>query len=100
MNIPTHSVQIADPDSILTSLSEEQVRILAQEALVVRLYDRGLISSGQGATMLNMSRSDFLDLLGTYGVSYFDDQIDFAEEIKNAQPYFVLKCLHRQGNKL
>ena len=62
------------------------MRTIAQEALVVRLYDRGLISSGQGATMLTMTRSDFLDLLGTYGVSYFDEQIDFAEELRNAQP--------------
>jgi predicted HTH domain antitoxin len=82
----THTVQVAYPDSVLTSLSEEQVRSLAQEALVVRLYDQGLISSGQGASMLTLSRSDFLDLLGTYGVSYFDDQIDFAEELRNAQP--------------
>ncbi len=81
-----HTVQVAFPDSVLTSLSEEQVRFLAQEALVVRLYSPGLISSGQGAAMLTLSRSDFLDLLGTYGVSYFDDQIDFAEELRNAQP--------------
>lgn len=82
----THIVQVVYPDSILTALSEEQVRTLAQEALVVRLYDRGLISSGQGAAMLNMTRSDFLDVLGTYGVSYFDEQIDFAEELRNAHP--------------
>jgi predicted HTH domain antitoxin len=82
----THIVEVTYPDSVLTSLSEEQVRHIAQEALIVRLYDQGLISSGQGANMLSISRSHFLDLLGKYGVSYFDDQVDFAEEIKNAQP--------------
>jgi hypothetical protein len=82
----TRTIQVTYPDSVLTSLSEEQVRSIVQEALVARLYDQGLISSGQGATMLNISRSDFLDLLGKYGVSYFDDQIDFAKELRNAQP--------------
>ena len=82
----THTVEVTYPDSVLTNLSEEQVRSIAQEALVVRLYDQGLIASGQGATMLNIARSAFLDLLGKYGVSYFDDQIDFAEELRNAQP--------------
>lgn len=82
----THTVEVTYPDSVLTSLSEEQIRSLAQESLVVRLYDQGLISSGQGAAMLTLSRSAFLDLLGKFGVSYFDDQIDFAEELRNAQP--------------
>lgn len=81
-----HKIEVTYPDSILANLSEEQVRSIAQEALVVRLYDQGLISSGQGATMLSLSRSDFLDLLGKYGVSFFDDQINFAEELRNAQP--------------
>jgi len=82
----TRHVDVAYPDSLLTNLSEEQVRVLAQEALYVRLYDRGLISSGEAATMLNLTRSDFLDLLGAYGVSYFDEHIDFDQEMTNAQP--------------
>jgi len=82
----TRNVQISYPDTLLNSLSEEQVRALAQEALYVRLYDRGLISSGQAAKMLNMTRSDFLEVLGTYAVSYFDEHIDFDEELCNAQP--------------
>jgi predicted HTH domain antitoxin len=82
----THTVEVTYPDSVLASLSEGQIQAIAQEALVVRLYDQGFISSGQGANMLNISRSDFLDVLGKFGVSYFDDQIDFAEELKNAQP--------------
>ena len=94
----THTVEVSYPDSVLTSLSEEQVRSIAQEALVTRLYDQGLISSGQGATMLNISHSAFLDLLGKYGVSYFDDQIDFAEELQNAQP--LPKMSHLQHRLL
>jgi len=35
--------------------------------------------------MLGISRSDFFDLLGRYGVSYFDEQTNLAEDLRNAQ---------------
>ena len=39
-----------------------------REALVVRLYDLGKLSSGQAARLLGLSRWEFLDLLGRYNV--------------------------------
>jgi predicted HTH domain antitoxin len=53
---------------------------LALESLIVRLYALGELSSGEGANLLGISRREFLDLLGLYNVSIFDDATDIAKE--------------------
>jgi predicted HTH domain antitoxin len=63
----------------LTGKNRQQLEALAFEALVVRLYALGELSSGEGATLLGMTRREFLDLLGQYNVSLFDDEIDFNQ---------------------
>jgi predicted HTH domain antitoxin len=65
--------------------SKETLETLAREALMVRLYDLGYLSSGQAARLLGISRWDFLDLLGHYHVSWFDDSADVAEESQIGQ---------------
>lgn len=60
------------------------MRALAREAFFARLYAQGLISSGRAAQLLGMTRWDFLDLLGGYGVSYFDENVDFDEELRRS----------------
>lgn len=52
----------------------------------VKLYEQGLLSSDRAARFLGISRWEFLDLLGRYGVSYFDDSSDVAAEVRRAQP--------------
>jgi predicted HTH domain antitoxin len=64
----------------LTDKSQQQLEALAFEALVVRLYTLGELSSGEGAKLLDLSRREFLDLLGQYNVSLFDDEIDLKKE--------------------
>ena len=63
-----------------TGKSRQQLEALAFEALVVRLYALGELSSGEGAKLLDLSRREFLDLLGQYNVSLFDDEIDLKKE--------------------
>ncbi|MEL7120828.1 MAG: UPF0175 family protein [Bacteroidota bacterium] len=48
--------------------------------LAAKLFDRGLISSGQAAEMVNISKRAFLEIVGSYGVSIF--QYD-EEELDN-----------------
>ncbi|HEY7021962.1 MAG TPA: UPF0175 family protein [Ktedonobacterales bacterium] len=82
-----HKVEIDYPDEALEGgLDEGQIQALAREALYVRLYEQGLLSSGRAAELLSMTRWEFLDLLGRYGVSSFDENIDFDEELRRAQP--------------
>ena len=50
----------------------------------MRLYQLGRLSSGEAGHLLGLTRSDFLDLLGAYGVSYFDDKTDLAEDLRHA----------------
>jgi predicted HTH domain antitoxin len=79
----THDLVISYPAELLDSLSEAQLQQPAREAFYVRLYEQGLISSGRAGAQLGMTRSDFLDLLGKYGVSYFAPQTDLAADARN-----------------
>ncbi len=77
------SLELVVPDEIYTMLGEAEVRDLAQEALLVRLYALGKIGSGQAAQLLGVSRRTFLfEVLGRYGLSHFDENIDLMAEAK------------------
>ena len=80
------TVQIDLPDDPLQNIDDERLAVLAREATLVRLYEQGLISSGQAAQALGITRWDFLDLLGNYGVSFFDDSADLEQEVRDARP--------------
>ena len=78
------TLRIELPDDALDGMSEEQAQAVAREALLVKLYDLGMISTGWAAEILGISRRAFLDLLGEYGVSEFDEEMELAEEMRNA----------------
>lgn len=73
------------PEDLVTAFGAEKTQSLAREALLVKLYDLGEISSGRAANILGVSRRAFLDLLGQYNVSIFDDTMNLDEELRNAQ---------------
>lgn len=66
-----------------TDKSQQQLEALAFEALIVRLYVLGELGSGEGATLLGLTRREFLDLLNQYNVSLFDEEMDFKKEASN-----------------
>lgn len=50
-----------------------------------KLFERGVITSGQGAEMVGVSRRAFIELLGKYGVSAFQTEEDELDaDIANA----------------
>jgi len=53
---------------------------LAREALLVRLYALGHISSGRCAELLSLSRRAFLEVAGSYGVAVFAEPDDLHAE--------------------
>ncbi len=59
---------------------KQQLEALAQEALLVQLYWLGKIGSGFAAEALGVTRRAFLELLGHYGLSTFDENMDVAQE--------------------
>jgi predicted HTH domain antitoxin len=75
-------IQIECPDELLDSPGQTRTALerLAQESFLVRLYELGQISSGRAAEILHVSRREFLDLLGRYGVSVFDEDVDLEAE--------------------
>lgn len=78
------SIQITYPDELLTltGLTHDQFAYMAHEAVLIRFYTLGAISTGKAAKILGVSRREFLDLLGRYGVSEFDDDIDLETELQ------------------
>lgn len=71
----------------------ESVNLDAQEAknmLAARLYENGTLSSGQAAELAGHSKRDFVEMLGKYGVSFFNlSADDIKNDIANARSYHL-----------
>lgn len=88
----SHQISISFPEDLANSLKlkteefESEIKIIS----LVKLYESGKISSGYAAEILNMGRTDFLQLLHKYQVSYFNESsVDEIEnDYKNAQCRF------------
>lgn len=53
--------------------------------VVTKLYEDGLVTSGQAAEMAGLSKKSFVEILGKYGVSLFSQsEDDLLNDIKNA----------------
>ena len=63
-------------------MDEPALQTLVREALMVRLYDLGRLSSGRAAQALGLPRRRFLEVLGRYGVSPFDDASEVEAEAR------------------
>lgn len=51
--------------------------------LAAHLYDKGIMSSGQAANLVGISKREFIETVGQYGVSIFGESIDDLEKIIN-----------------
>ncbi len=51
--------------------------------LAAYLYDKGIMSSGQAADLVGISKREFIETVGQYGVSIFGESIDDLEKIIN-----------------
>jgi len=77
MNMKTVELQI--PDDVVLKDWEMQM------ILAAHLYEDGRISAGQGAEMVGMSKQTFIEMLGKYGVNYFNQTPEeLEEEVRNA----------------
>jgi predicted HTH domain antitoxin len=53
--------------------------------LVSKMYQDGLLSAGQAAQLAEISKEEFLEQLGSFGVSVFSELVnDFLSDVKNA----------------
>ena len=76
------ALQIEYPEELLAAMDEQALQALAREALMVKLYDLGKVSSGLAAQTLGLSRRQFLEVLSRYGVSPFDDAAEVEAEAR------------------
>ncbi len=73
------SIQLQLPEGLQVSQFELSMLFAA------KLFEEGLITSGQGAEMVGLSKHAFIEILGKYKVSIFQYDIDEIEEdIANA----------------
>ncbi len=61
----TATLELKLPDSV--QLSEFDIKM----TLAAKLYEDGTLSGGQAAEMVGISKREFLENLGKYGVSIF-----------------------------
>ena len=79
--------EIRLPQLLLSlGLKREDVQRRVTEWLVLSLFAEERISSGKAASLLDISRVDFLALLRHYGIAYLDySEDEWAEEVETAQ---------------
>ena len=73
------SIHVKIPETLVISELELKMTLAAQ------LFNRGIISSGQGAIMVGVSKRTFIELLGKHEVSVFQyDMDEIIEDFNNA----------------
>ena len=78
----TVSVKVTLPKKLLAyGLGKEDVNREVGKWLVFSLFRTARVSSGRAASLLGMTRRDFLELLDREGIAYFD----YSEEELQAE---------------
>lgn len=73
----TATVELNLPESV--TLSDDELKLI----LAAKLFDLGELSSGQAAKMAGITRREFLESVGKYGVSIFQyDAEEFKEDLE------------------
>lgn len=82
MQETTFEVRI--PASLLEfGLDQDQIQRQVNQWLVFTLFTEGHISSGKAASLLDLTRLEFLALLGKHGIAYVDySPQEIADELK------------------
>ena len=69
----TISLQLPD------NVDEKDVKM----QLAAHFYEKGILSSGQAADLVGISKREFIETVGQYGVSIFGESIEDLEKIIN-----------------
>lgn len=83
-----HHLTISYPDEILTALNlgAEEFETEARLLLAIKLYETGQLTTGLAAKVADIPRSEFIQLLGQYGLSPFvQDADELAHDLINAR---------------
>jgi predicted HTH domain antitoxin len=85
--IMTFTVEIQLPEGLREiGCSDEAIRREVPVLLVLKRFRQGELSSGKAASLLGISRRDFLDLLANEGIPFFDpSDVELEKEIESAR---------------
>jgi len=73
------TITIAFPDSV--DLNEQE----AKTVFAAKLYELGKLSLGEAANLAGYPKETFMEMLGNYGVSFFNyPPSDLDEDLKHA----------------
>ena len=81
------TIQIEISDELFLSLKEspEELSREIRRAAAAKLYELGKISSGRAAELAGISRVQFLQTVGRYGVGIFQlSEEELAQDLRNA----------------
>ena len=67
------NVTIQIPDSV----DEADVKM----EVAAHLFEKGILSSGQAAKLVGISKREFLETVGKYGVSIFGETVEDIEKL-------------------
>ncbi|NJK97240.1 MAG: UPF0175 family protein [Bacteroidales bacterium] len=62
--------------NIPDTVDEKEVKM----QLAAHLFERGIMSSGQAADLVGISKREFIETVGKYGVSIFGESVDDLEK--------------------
>lgn len=51
--------------------------------LAAHLFEKGIMSSGQAAELVGISKREFIETVGRFGVSVFGESIDDLDKMMN-----------------
>lgn len=75
------TIEVTVPTTIMDyGIKPDTIERLVNEWLVVDLFTRDIVSSGKAASLLNISRVDFLDLLRQKRIAYLDYDMDELQD--------------------
>lgn len=85
-NISTVSIEYPDELRVSLKYKKDEFADEIKKISLIKLYELGKISSGMAAKVLDISRVDFIELLGKYKVSIFpyENKEELLEDLKNA----------------
>ena len=71
--------------TITLNLPEEVELDKVRMIIASSLFDQGILSSGQAAEMVGITRRQFLEEVGEYGVSIFGETAKDIEEVSDIE---------------
>ena len=71
--------------SLTINLPEEVELDKVRMIIAASLFEQGILSSGQAAELVGITRRQFLEEVGKYGVSIFGDTVEDIEKLSDIE---------------